>query len=91
LKYFTKKTLNKCNNFSGIDLVRKALRMPCLTIAQNAGVDGNEVVQRVLTESGDQGYDALKGEFVNMIERGIIDPTKVCNVMIKRHFKITHK
>ncbi|XP_011860863.1 PREDICTED: 60 kDa heat shock protein, mitochondrial-like isoform X2 [Vollenhovia emeryi] len=59
----------------GINIVANALRMPCLQIAQNAGVDASVVVAKV--SEGKLGYDALKGEYVDMIETGIIDPTKV--------------
>lgn len=51
--------------------------MPCTQIAMNAGVDAAVVTQKVLDSKGDVGYDAMKGEYVNMIEAGIIDPTKV--------------
>lgn len=51
--------------------------MPCTQIAMNAGVDAAVVTQKVLDSKGDNGYDAMKGEYVNMIEAGIIDPTKV--------------
>lgn len=51
--------------------------MPALTIAKNAGVDGSTVVAKVELQSGDNGYDAMNNEYVNMIEKGIIDPTKV--------------
>lgn len=61
----------------GIEIVRKALRMPCLQIAKNAGVDGSVVVAKVEENEGDFGYDALNNEYGNMFEKGIIDPTKV--------------
>lgn len=61
----------------GIEIVRKALRVPCMTIANNAGVDGAVVVAKVEAQQGDYGYDALNNEYVNLFERGIIDPTKV--------------
>lgn len=61
----------------GIDIIRRALRMPCLQIAKNAGVDGSVVVAKVEENNGDFGYDAMNNEYVNMIEKGIIDPTKV--------------
>lgn len=61
----------------GIEIVKRALKVPCMTIAKNAGVDGATVVAKVEQNSGDFGYDALNNEFVNMYERGIIDPTKV--------------
>lgn len=48
-----------------------------MTIARNAGVDGAAVVAKVEQKDGDFGYDALNNEYVNMFERGIIDPTKV--------------
>lgn len=63
--------------------MKKSLRMPCMTIAQNAGVDASEVVNKVLAASGDQGYDAMNNEYVNMIEKGIIDPTKVYSASCK--------
>lgn len=62
---------------TGVDIVRRALRMPALTIAKNAGIDGSVVVAKVEEQKGDFGYDAMKNEYVNLIERGIIDPTKV--------------
>lgn len=62
---------------TGIYIVKKALRTPCLTIAQNAGYDGSVVVSKVEDMGPEYGYDALNNEYVNMIEKGIIDPTKV--------------
>lgn len=67
--------------FAGVEIVMRALRMPCMTIAQNAGVDAAVVVNKVLDSEGDFGYDALNNEYVNMIERGIIDPTKVMSCL----------
>lgn len=75
----------------GIQIVRSALRMPCMTIAKNAGVDAAMVVAKVESQEGDFGYDALKGEYGNLIEKGIIDPTKVNKlhpmiiILIRRH------
>lgn len=57
--------------------MKRALKVPCMTIAKNAGVDGATVVAKVEQQDGDFGYDALNNEYVNMFERGIIDPTKV--------------
>lgn len=70
--------------------MKKALRMPCMTIAKNAGIDGSVVVSKVEEAKGDFGYDALNNEYVNMIEKGIIDPTKVIgpiisNLMFKKN------
>ena len=74
---------------SGVEIVRKALRRPALTIAQNAGVDAYVVVEKVLNDSGDMGYDALTGEYGNLIERGILDPTKVSLADMSRTNKLT--
>ncbi|CAF5090674.1 unnamed protein product, partial [Rotaria magnacalcarata] len=62
---------------TGIEIVRKALRMPCATIAKNAGKDGSVIVEKVLSLPFEIGYDAQRDEFVDMIKAGIIDPTKV--------------
>lgn len=61
----------------GIDIVRKAIRTPCHTIAQNAGVDAAVIVNKVVEAEGDFGYDAATGTFINLVDGGIIDPTKV--------------
>lgn len=75
----TLNSLKPANNDQkiGIEIVRKALRVPTMTIAKNAGVDGSVVVAKVEENEGDFGYDALNNEYVKMFEKGIIDPTKV--------------
>jgi len=62
----------------GIDIVRRAVVAPIKQIAENAGLDGAIVAQKVM-ESNDRnfGYDALRKEYGNMIEFGVIVPTKV--------------
>merc|ERR1711972_1273891 len=50
-------------------------RVPCEPIANNAGVEGRAIVEKIM--AGAPGYNAHSGDFVNMIEAGIIDPTKV--------------
>lgn len=63
---------------AGIRLVRKAIILPCAQIAANAGVDGNTVVETIRTKgSYNWGYDAQKNVYCDMMEAGIIDPTKV--------------
>ncbi|KAL3831354.1 hypothetical protein ACJMK2_023107 [Sinanodonta woodiana] len=61
----------------GIDIIKKALRVPALTIIKNTGLDSTVIVEKILIEKGERGYDALNNEFVNLMEKGIIDPTKV--------------
>lgn len=65
--------------FVGIEIIKKALRIPAMTIAKNAGVEGSLIVERIMQSSSEVGYDAMLGDFVNMVEKGIIDPTKVNN------------
>ncbi len=62
---------------TGVDIIRRALRIPAMTIAKNAGVEGSLVVEKILQGPSELGYDAMLGEYVNMVEKGIIDPTKV--------------
>ncbi|QXE18748.1 chaperonin GroEL [Clostridium sp. 001] len=61
----------------GIDIIRKALEEPIRQIANNAGVEGSVIIEKVRNSEVGVGYDALKGEYVNMVEKGIVDPTKV--------------
>ncbi|PIA36131.1 hypothetical protein AQUCO_03400205v1 [Aquilegia coerulea] len=62
----------------GVQIIQNALKMPVHTIAANAGVEGAVVVGKLLEQDDtDLGYDAAKGEYVNMIKAGIIDPLKV--------------
>jgi len=61
----------------GVQIVRRALSEPAYLIAANAGYSGQEVVQRTLSMGPDEGFDALQGNYGNMIEMGIIDPLRV--------------
>jgi chaperonin GroEL len=60
-----------------VDIIRKAVEEPIRWIANNAGKDGSVIVDAVKKSKKGFGYDAEKDEFVNMIDKGIIDPTKV--------------
>lgn len=62
---------------TGIDIVRCALEEPLKMIAHNAGVEGAVVVEKVKASPVGVGFDALAMEYVDMVERGIIDPAKV--------------
>ncbi len=62
----------------GVDIVRKALSAPARQIAINAGEDGSVIVGKILENSTyGYGFDAQGGEYVDMVKKGIIDPTKV--------------
>jgi chaperonin GroEL len=69
---------------TGVDIVRKALSWPARQIAVNAGEDGSVVVGKILEKDNYAfGFDAQSGEYVNMISKGIIDPTKVVRVALQ--------
>ena len=61
----------------GAKIIRKALEEPLRQIAINAGLEGAVIVQNVINADPEVGFDAYKEEYVNMLEAGIVDPTKV--------------
>ena len=61
----------------GAKIVRKSLEEPLRQIAINAGLEGAVIVNKVMKEDKEVGFDALNEKYVNMIEAGIVDPTKV--------------
>ncbi|KAL5755690.1 hypothetical protein ACOSQ2_020436 [Xanthoceras sorbifolium] len=62
----------------GIQIIQNALKAPALTIASNAGFDGSLVIGKLLEQDDcNLGFDAAKGEYVDMVKTGIIDPVKV--------------
>eukprot|EP01023_Acetabularia_acetabulum_P001875 TRINITY_DN1073_c0_g1_i1.p1 TRINITY_DN1073_c0_g1~~TRINITY_DN1073_c0_g1_i1.p1 ORF type:complete len:583 (-),score=171.88 TRINITY_DN1073_c0_g1_i1:587-2335(-) len=61
----------------GAELVRRALASPCKIIAQNAGIEGEVIVDKLLGKDFAIGYDAMEDKIGDMFEKGIIDPTKV--------------
>ena len=62
---------------TGVEIVRKVLTEPAYLIAANAGYSGQEVVAQMSAMGPDEGFDALRGRYGNMIEMGIIDPLRV--------------
>ncbi len=68
----------------GAAIVKKALDEPAKMIAENAGEEGSVIVERIKSfDNPNMGYNALTGEFVDMIEAGIIDPTKVTRTALQ--------
>jgi len=61
----------------GANIVKRAIEEPLRQIAQNAGLEGSVVVQRIKQEKTNFGYDVSQDAYVDMIEAGVIDPTKV--------------
>ena len=68
---------------TGIRIVARAIEEPLRQIAENAGVEGSVIIQKIREGKGDFGYNARTGEFVNLFEAGIIDPTKVARVALE--------
>lgn len=67
----------------GMQIVRKALEEPIKQIAYNAGYDGSIVLEKIKEKGGNYGFDALRGEYVDMFEGGIIDPAKVTRIALE--------
>ena len=68
---------------TGIHIVARAIEEPLRQIAENAGVDGSVIVQKIKEGKADFGYNARTGEYVKMFEAGVIDPTKVARVALE--------
>jgi chaperonin GroEL len=68
---------------AGVKLVERALEGPARRIAQNAGVDGAVVVQRILEGKGPFGYNAQTGTYEDLEAAGVIDPTKVSRTALQ--------
>jgi chaperonin GroEL len=65
---------------TGVQILKRALEAPTRQIAENSAVDGGVVVARMLSGTGNEGFDAGRKQYVDMIEAGIVDPTKVLRV-----------
>jgi chaperonin GroL len=72
-----KKTLTHPEEIMGADIVMKALRAPCRAIAKNAGLEGEVIVQRLLGEPFEVGYNAMYDRVENLLDAGVLDPAKV--------------
>lgn len=68
---------------TGIAIIRKAIEAPLRTIVANAGGEGSVVVQQVKTGEGNYGYNAREDRYEDMLEAGIIDPTKVTRLALE--------
>jgi chaperonin GroEL len=68
---------------TGVLVLRRALEAPTRQIADNSAVDGGVVVDKMKAGSGAFGFDAAKGEYVDLVEAGIIDPTKVLRLALE--------
>jgi len=72
-----------------VDIVKRALEAPIRQIVENAGLEGSVVVNKVKGEKFNVGYDASKDQYADMIQSGIIDPTKVTRTALQNAASIT--
>ena len=72
----------------GIKNIKRALKTPAVVAAKNEGVEG-PLIEKFLQSSSEVGYDAMLGDFVNMVEMGIIDPTKVLRAALLDAARVT--
>jgi chaperonin GroEL len=68
---------------TGFLILRRALEAPARQIAANSAADGGVIVDKMRHSTGSVGFDAARGQYVDLIEEGIIDPTKVVRVALE--------
>ena len=68
---------------TGVQILKRALEMPTRQIAENSAVDGGVVVARMIAGQGNYGFDAGRKEYVDLVEAGIIDPSKVVRIALE--------
>jgi chaperonin GroEL len=68
---------------TGIQILRRALEAPARQIAENSAVDGGVVVARMLEGQGSYGFDAASSQYTDLVEAGIVDPTKVVRIALE--------
>jgi len=68
---------------TGVQILKRALEAPARQIAENSAVDGGVVVARMMESEGNLGFDAARNRYVDLMEEGIVDPTKVVRVALE--------
>jgi chaperonin GroEL len=68
---------------TGLQILARALSAPARQIAENSSVDSGVVVARMLEGKGAHGFDAARNTYVDLIEAGIVDPTKVVRIALE--------
>ena len=68
---------------TGLQILRRALQAPARQIAENSAVDGGVVVNAMLAGEGNIGFDAARQEYVDLVQAGIVDPTKVVRIALE--------
>ena len=73
---------------TGLQILRRTLSAPTRQIAENSAVDGGVVVARMLEGKGNYGFDAARKEYIDLVEAGIVDPTKVVRIALENAVSI---
>ncbi len=73
---------------TGLQILARALEAPTRQIAENSAVDGGVVVNRMLAGTGNLGFDAARKEYVDLVQAGIVDPTKVVRIALENAVSI---
>jgi len=68
---------------TGLEILRRAWSVPTCQIAENSSVDGGVIVAEILKGTGSYGYDAARNEYVDLLDVGIVDPTKVVRIALE--------
>ena len=68
---------------TGVQILKRVLEVPVRQIAENSAVDGGVVVSRMMEGKGNFGFDAGRKEYVDLVDAGIIDPTKVVRIALE--------
>jgi chaperonin GroEL len=74
---------------TGLLILKRALEAPARQIAENSSVDGGVVVDKMRNGSGNYGFDAAREQYCDLIEAGIIDPTKVVRVALENAVSVS--
>jgi chaperonin GroEL len=67
----------------GLQILKRALEAPTRQLAENSGADGGVVVNEMRRGAGSRGFDAARKEYVDLVQAGIIDPTKVVRIALE--------
>lgn len=74
---------------TGLRILKRALEAPTRQIAQNSGADGGVVVDKMVSGSGAYGFDASKNVYLDLVQAGIVDPTKVVRVALENAVSVS--
>jgi chaperonin GroEL len=81
--------LSEGDEQTGLRILKRALEAPTRQIAENSSVDGGVVVEKMRSGTGSYGFDAARGIYVDMLEAGIIDPTKVVRIGLENAVSVS--